>query len=57
MQERKKTVDTGMAETFQATAGFQGSAFFQKAIKMALRCTVSVIFHLSGFKSLTQFHP
>ena len=36
--------------TFQATAGFQDSDFFQKAMKMALRSILSVISHLSGFR-------
>ena len=36
--------------TFQATAGFQGSVSFQKAIKMVLRCNLSVNSRLSGFK-------
>ena len=37
-----------MSETFQAEAGFQD--FFHKAIKMALRCILSVNSHLLGFK-------
>ena len=32
--------------TFQATAGFQDSDIFQKAMKMALRCSLSVNPHL-----------
>ena len=36
--------------TFQTMAGFQDSDFFQKAIKMVLRCIWSESFHLSGFK-------
>ena len=39
-----------MDGTFQATAGFQDSDVFQKAIKMSLRCILSVNSHLSGFK-------
>ena len=39
-----------MCGTFQATVGFQESDFFQKAIKMVLRCILNVILHLSGFK-------
>ena len=39
-----------MVGTFQATAGFQDSDIFQKAIKMVFRCVLSVISHLSGFK-------
>ena len=38
-----------MAGTFAATARFQDSSF-QKAVKIVLRCILSVIFHLSGFK-------
>ena len=38
-----------MGGTIQATAGFQGSDFFLKAIKMFLRCILSVISHLSNF--------
>ena len=38
-----------MVGTFQATAGFQDSDVFQKAIKMVLRCILSVNSHLSGF--------
>ena len=36
--------------TFQAIARFQDSDISQKAIKMALRCNLSVNSHLSGFK-------
>ena len=32
--------------TFQTTVGFPGSDFCQKAIKMILRCILSVFFHL-----------
>ena len=39
-----------MGGTFQATGGFQVSDFFQKVIKMTLRCILSVNSHLSGFK-------
>ena len=39
-----------MGRTFQATAGFQDSDIFQKAIEMILRCILGVISHLSGFK-------
>ena len=39
-----------MDGTIQATARFQDSDFFRKAVKMVLRCILSVIFHLSGFK-------
>ena len=39
-----------MGGTSQATAGFQDSDFFQKAIQMALRRTLSVNSHLSGFE-------
>ena len=35
-----------MDETFQATAGFQDSDFFHKAVKMVLRCILSMISHL-----------
>ena len=35
-----------MDGTVQATAGLQDSAVFQKAIKMALRCILSVNSHL-----------
>ena len=39
-----------MGGTFQATAGFQDSVFvFQKAIKVVLRCILSVIFRLSEY--------
>ena len=33
--------------TFQATTGFQDSDLFQKAMKMASGCTLSVTSHLS----------
>ena len=36
----------------QATAGFQDSDILQKAVKMALRCILSVNYHLSGVKIL-----
>ena len=36
--------------TFLAIARFKDSDFFQKAIKMVLRCILNVILHLSGFK-------
>ena len=39
-----------MGGTFQATARFQDSGIFQRAIKMAFRCILSVNYHLSGFK-------
>ena len=39
-----------MCGTFQATAGFQDSNSFQRAIRMGLRWVFSVISHLSGFK-------
>ena len=39
-----------MGGTFHATARFQDSDFFEKAIKMLLRCILSVIFQPSGFK-------
>ena len=39
-----------MGGTFQATAGFQDSDIFQKAVKLVFRCIVSVLSHLSGFK-------
>ena len=35
--------------TFQAAARFQDSNIFQKAIKMVLKCILSVNSHLSGF--------
>ena len=38
-----------MGGTFQPTAGVQGSAICQKAVKMALKYIFSVISHLSGF--------
>ena len=51
------SVQAAMSGKFQATAGFQDvdddgtdDDIFQKALKMALRCILSVIFHLSGFK-------
>ena len=39
-----------MGGTFQATARFQDSDIFQKAIEVALRLILSVNSHLSGFK-------
>ena len=39
-----------MDGTFQAAAGFQDSDIFQKAIEKVLRCILSVILHISGFK-------
>lgn len=39
--------------TLQATARFQLSDFFQKAIEVLFRCILSVVLHLSGFK----LHP
>ena len=39
-----------MGGTFQTTARFQDSDSFQKALKMVLRCILSVIFHLLGFR-------
>ena len=41
--ESKKSV----GGAFQATAGFQDSEVFQKAMKMALKCSLSVNSHLS----------
>ena len=38
--------------TFPATARFQDSAFYQTAIKVVLRCILSVVFHLSGSRRL-----
>ena len=37
-----------MDGTFQATAGFQNSDIFQKAVKMAWRCILSVISEFSS---------
>ena len=42
---------------FQATAGFQELNFFQKVIKMVLRCTLSVIFSPFRIQTVTQSHP
>ena len=39
-----------MDGTFQATARFEDLDIFQKATKMALRCTLSMNSNLSGFK-------
>ena len=33
---------------------FQDSDFFQKTVKMVLRCILSVIFHISGFRFLSE---
>ena len=41
-----------MVGTIQATARFQDSNFFQKAIKMVLTGILNVIFPLSGFRFL-----
>ena len=35
---------------FSGYSRISGFRFLQKAIKMVLRCLLSVIFHLSGFK-------
>ena len=39
-----------MGRTFLAMAQYQDRSFFQKAIKIALRCILNVILHLLGFK-------
>ena len=45
----ERTDENSMGGTFQATAGFQDSDVFQKALKMVLRSILSASFHLSGF--------
>ena len=50
LRQMKNTAVYDMGETFQATAGFQDSNILQKAMKMALRCNLSVNAHISGFK-------
>ena len=41
-----------MGGTFPAMAGFEDSDFFEKAIKMVLKCILNVILHRSGIKLL-----
>ena len=42
--------DPSVGGTSQAAAGFLDSDIFQRAIKMALRCSLSTNSHISGFK-------
>ena len=40
----------GWDRIFQTPAGFQDSDFFQKAVEKVLRCILSVIFEILGFR-------